>query len=201
VRFQGVEVSECPFCGGGAFIPDGVSEFAGEVADLIKTNVIQRAQLQRLKSVLERALKDATGDGAPDLLGLDARLAAEVPEAKPLFPSIQRFLKANADNINALAVLIAIVSAVFAYPSWKAAVTPPTTVEVPVPAKMGRSSEPKLSPPEDDPPLDPSSILRALDRNLSLPMKPARRSATANVGPNDPCWCGSGKKKKKCHRD
>ena len=29
--------------------------------------------------------------------------------------------------------------------------------------------------------------------------QPARKSDVENIGRNDPCWCGSGKKYKKCH--
>jgi preprotein translocase subunit SecA len=29
--------------------------------------------------------------------------------------------------------------------------------------------------------------------------EPVRKSAKEKIGPNDPCWCGSGKKYKKCH--
>jgi uncharacterized protein YchJ len=30
-------------------------------------------------------------------------------------------------------------------------------------------------------------------------MKPVVNSELDNIGRNDPCWCGSGKKYKKCH--
>ena len=29
--------------------------------------------------------------------------------------------------------------------------------------------------------------------------QPARKTAKASIGRNDPCWCGSGKKYKNCH--
>ena len=33
----------------------------------------------------------------------------------------------------------------------------------------------------------------------SVATRPVVRSAHENIGRNDPCWCGSGKKFKKCH--
>jgi hypothetical protein len=122
--FRGVEVAECPFCGGGAFIPDGLYEFAGSIVDLVKANGIQRAQLRRLQAILEQAQKETKGEGSTqELGGIEQRIAQEVPEAKPLLPVLERFLRANGYTMAALGVLIAIISAVFAYPSWKAATT------------------------------------------------------------------------------
>jgi preprotein translocase subunit SecA len=37
--------------------------------------------------------------------------------------------------------------------------------------------------------------------DASLRKQPARKSEKEKCGPNDPCWCGSGKKYKKCHGD
>lgn len=58
---------------------------------------------------------------------------------------------------------------------------------------------------DDDPVLaDASPLTRALDDAMGLepvgpPVPPLERKATP--GRNDPCWCGSGRKYKKCHHD
>jgi len=39
----------------------------------------------------------------------------------------------------------------------------------------------------------------ALSGGSSVSTKPVVKDEHADVGRNDPCWCGSGKKFKKCH--
>jgi uncharacterized protein YecA (UPF0149 family) len=50
--------------------------------------------------------------------------------------------------------------------------------------------------------LDDDSDLAELERLYEPPPVPETyQRLTPKVGRNDPCWCGSGKKYKKCHLD
>jgi hypothetical protein len=215
VGFEGCAAGPCPFCGANGIIPSGVYSFANSVLKLVATNALQLAQLQQLQRIIEdtqsnaeaAAIEAAVADSIlcsrefdetedeeskataseAALTGIEARIANELPEAKPLLPAVEGVLKANANTVNALAVLVGIVGTVagvagatFAYPSWKASRDA---------SPSGHASS-VSEVPEGDPPLS----------SEAAPPRTARRSAKADISPNDPCWCGSGKKKKKCHR-
>jgi len=44
-------------------------------------------------------------------------------------------------------------------------------------------------------------VLRTSGGSTQVPLSPqiSRRPGTRELGRNDPCWCGSGKKYKNCH--
>jgi hypothetical protein len=200
VAFENCAAGPCPFCGANGVIPSGMYTFTDSVVELVATNALQRAQLERLRTIFEDARQAAAATPVAETVsGLERRIAEEVPEARPLLPALEAFFKANANTLAVLGVLITIIGtvagvagAMFAYPAWRAsqADTPP--------AQAPAAQKPPV--PEDDPPLTTRSVFRAINEAASSRTPPARRAAT-KVGRNDPCPCGSGKKKKKCHRD
>jgi hypothetical protein len=79
VSVQSFEISECPYCGGGAYIPDGVYKSVGDAITLLSAPATTIQTLRRLQQILVDAR-----DQSKDAEAVAAQIQQELPGFKKL---------------------------------------------------------------------------------------------------------------------
>ena len=188
--FTSVEVAECPFCGGGAYIPDGVFESLGDAVRILSVPEATQDALRSLRNILRKAQNDNT---TPDVV------ADQIETSVPTLAAIGLVIKKNA------AVAVAILTLLLQVINVILSRFPPKMPSVPAPASQVTNVTNITNNIITDVFEQVSSEAQAkIERTrvaTGAPKQPKGtpvRRTEKKVGRNDPCTCGSEKKYKKC---
>jgi hypothetical protein len=171
IDVKSTTVAACPFCGGGASIPDGIYESLGDAIKILSGGEATLAALRRLQEILQKAQNDNANPEA-----VAEEIKAKVPTLAKIAAFIQKY---------PFSLLVALISVVLSrFPATPK--RPPPNITNNVTNNITNT-------------IIHETFARVnADAQAKLPKQvPIRRSE--KIGRNDPCSCGSGKKFKKCH--
>ena len=95
--FEGMEIAECPYCGGSAYIPDGVYKRVGDALALFSTPEVTLETLQRLRQILV--------DASENTLDVDI-VAATIKHEVPSLRKFTEYLPKTPTDLTAYITLI-----------------------------------------------------------------------------------------------
>ena len=174
ISFYGCGSGPCPGYGGDGHIPDGVYNFIGNTIELLSGPSRTVSELERLASILMQARQEGAS-----LAQVGKKIQDEVPELS----SLKNILPKSRSELYAfIAIIIAIVSLVLGQLKR----SEPPKVEINQVVNVIYQHQESSAPRRSD------------DKATSKIQPKVHQKPKKNVGRNDPCPCGSGKKYKKC---
>lgn len=172
VTLENTTVKPCPYCGGTGRVPDGVYELRNNAAHYFgDLNAVELRTLLEIVKDAQRQTLDA------DVVA--ARIEAEVPAASPVAGLVRN---SGSGLLAWLTLLVAVLTLL--RPLVEHRDKPLSQQQMEQAFEQAMEHVRDESKPNTTPGLPAGS--------------PPRRSAPAPRR-NDPCWCGSGKKFKRCH--
>lgn len=172
ITIEDFTTGPCPRCGGRGHIPDGVYDVVGDTIRVLATTTQSAEALVQLARVLERA----RASGAQD----PGRVAASIEKESPEFSALADVLR----RLRGVRLI-----------EW-------VTMALAVIAIL-QGAEAAQSNTRNDAKLDRIyNMLVQEQKSTSTPVTtqtPPPRAIAKLPGRNDPCWCGSGLKFKRCH--
>jgi hypothetical protein len=170
--FERMEISECPYCGGSAYIPDGVYKRVGDAIALLSAPEVTLETLQRLQQIFV--------DARENTMDVDI-VAAAIKHEVPSLRKLAEYLPKTPMELSAyIALMLTALTLLFGAGVLKKEESKPSIT-------INNVFEQVVQPAPTTTP-------------ASAKHKPYRREVQ-KVKPNDPCPCKSGKKFKKCHGD
>jgi SEC-C motif len=179
VEIEDVSISPCPYCGGEGHIPDGIYNTAAEGIRVFATSPRSAQSLALLRILLEEA-RNRKASGAQVADAIDQR----APEFKSLASFLRKF--GRSDVIALITLLVLLISW---YQSNKDSAAQLDAIKAQTQATQAQTTELER-------------IYNAIISQVQVPEKQPVDPATGaptKLGRNDTCWCGSGKKFKRCH--
>jgi|SRR5713101_7355493 len=173
ITMVGNRAGPCPSCGGWGRIPDGVYDIVGETIRVLATSPQSTEAWARLASVLEQARKRRE-----DAAAVATSIEKNAPEFKALSDVVGRLRGVRLKDWIVIALaIIAIMQGLGA-------------------AESAARQEAKIDQIYNQ-------LLKG-EHAVQAPVPSPRLSASPppsarHIGRNDPCWCGSGLKFKRCH--
>lgn len=173
VAIENVSVAPCPYCGGEGHIPDGLYAAATEGIRAFATSPKSVESLALLRSLLEDAAKqEASGAQVADTIEKRA------PQYSKLANLLRRF--GPADVIALITLLVMLITW---YQSNQDSEAQLGAIHAQTEASQTQTEE----------------LQRIYDAIVNQGQGPTGSQSAIKLGRNEPCWCGSGKKFKRCH--
>lgn len=200
ITIKGCE-EPCINCGSIAKVPDGVYNFIGETIELLSGSESTVQQLNRLAEILNSFKdRDSTYE----------EVMEEVEQETPQMSSLlEKILPKTKDHLYGfISIIIGIISLLNAMSTDDQKVEYKQHVEVNQVVNYIYENNKSVETPVNDKPathnFPPGNMKTDYERKrprVSKPIKP--KSSTIiiknKIGRNDPCYCNSGKKYKRCH--
>jgi uncharacterized protein YecA (UPF0149 family) len=173
VHIEDVSVSPCPNCGGVGHIPDGIYSATTDTISVVATTAKSAESLATLLRILHRA-RDQRSSAEELAKSLDEEQTANL---KPVAELIRR-LPRKLDIKYWIGIAIAVVALM-----------------------QGQVTDQKITGIESQVDQMYAQVLAQHPpaTPVPVPRPPTSPHRFANVGRNDLCPCGSGKKYKRCH--
>jgi hypothetical protein len=198
VQMEGVKVS-CPYCGEMGRVPDGLYDFVSETRQ-----VFQRFTAEQNRAILLALRRYEAGEID------EAQVEAEAPaEALALIRSTLK----EADKKYWISLLVMILICLV---QWRMSDESTSAIEQRVEQAQAASAQEfrRLNQNEQAVCDEVSKMMRQADAARGVAVKATKRLPVPRDSPplttmsqpgvlpnkNDPCWCGSNKKFKRCHR-
>jgi hypothetical protein len=182
IRIENFSVGPCPHCGGMGHIPDGIYDVTAEGIRVLVTSAKSAASLERLGVLLQEAKsRNASGAEVADAIERD------VPEFAPLATFLRGL--GRPEIVIALITLLVMLITFLRADSQSGAQL--DAIKAQTQATQAQTEELERIQ---------SAIVAQLPTAQPFGAEaPATRPASPDLGRNDPCWCGSGLKYKRCH--